>query len=126
MRPSYGLTDEEVERMLVESFDFAEEDLRRRNVQTERVEAERILNATRVAFATDAGLLDDDVRVAGDAAMISLERAMAGEDYLAIRHGIEALDLATKPFAQARMNRAVDAAMRGRRLTDVEQSFGEH
>ena len=126
VRPSYGLTDEEVERMLVESFDFAEEDLRRRNVQTERVEAERILNATRVAFATDAGLLDDDVRVAGDAAMISLERAMAGEDYLAIRHGIEALDLATKPFAQARMNRAVDAAMRGRRLTDVEQSFGEH
>ena len=126
VKPSYGLTDEEVERMLVESFDFAEDDLRRRNLQTERVEAERILNATRVAFATDAGLLDDDVRAAGDAAMASLERAMAGEDYLAVRHGIEALDLATKPFAQRRMNRAVDAAMRGRRLTDVEQSFSEH
>ena len=79
-----------------------------------------------MAFATDAGLLDDDVRAAGDAAMASLERAMAGEDYLAVRHGIEALDLATKPFAQRRMNRAVDAAMRGRRLTDVEQSFSEH
>ena len=126
VKPSYGLTDEEVERMLVESFDFAEDDLRRRNLQTERVEAERILNATRVAFATDAGLLDDDVRAAGDAAMASLERAMAGEDYLAVRHGIEALDLATKPFAQRRMNRAVDAAMRGRRRTDVEQSFSEH
>ena len=126
VKPSYGLTDEEVERMLVESFDFAEDDLRRRNLQTERVEAERILNATRVAFATDAGLLDDDVRAAGAAAMASLERAMAGEDYLAVRHGIEALDLATKPFAQRRMNRAVDAAMRGRRLTDVEQSFSEH
>ncbi len=123
--PSYGLTDEEVERMLVESFDFAEDDLRRRNLRIERVEAERILAATRQAMIDDAALLAPDVRVAGDAAIAALETAMVGEDHLAIRHLIEALDLATKPFAQLRMNRAVDGAMRGRRLTEVEQTFAD-
>ncbi len=53
VKPSYGLSDEEVERMLMESFDHAEEDLARRNLAIERVEAERILAATRHAFADD-------------------------------------------------------------------------
>jgi molecular chaperone HscA len=121
--PSYGLTDEEVERMLLESFDHAEDDLRRRNLQIERVEAERILAATRGAFASGDPLLDDDVRAAGEAAMAVLAAAATGEDYHAIRDAITALDLATKPFAQARMNRAVAAAMHGRRLDAVEHEI---
>jgi molecular chaperone HscA len=120
VKPSYGLTDEEVERMLVESFEHAEDDLARRNLVVERVEAERILAATRQAFATDPELLDDEVRAAGEQAMTVLEQAMAGSDYLAIRHAVEALDLATKPFAQARMNRAVDAGFRGKTLEEAE------
>ena len=52
--------------------------------------------------------------------MTTLETAMTGDDYLAIRHGIEALDIATKPFAQARMNRAIDASFRGKTLDEVE------
>jgi len=122
--PSYGLTDEEVERMLVESFDHAEDDLRRRDLAIERVEADRILAATRQAMIDDAALLTDDVRAAGEAAIAALVAAVAGEDHLLIRQRIEALDLATKPFAQLRMNRAVDGAMRGRRLTEVEQTIG--
>ena len=67
----------------------------------ERVEAERILAATRSAFATDAALLDDDVRAAGEAAMAELEAAVAGDGLPRDpRTPIEALDLATKPFAQ--------------------------
>jgi molecular chaperone HscA len=121
--PSYGLTDEEVERMLLDSFEHAEEDLARRNLLVERVEAQRILAATRAAIDTDDGLLDDDTRVATVAAMAHLEAVSAGTDHLAIRAAVEALDHASKPFAQARMNRAVTAAMQGRRLDDVEEEL---
>ncbi len=120
VKPSYGLSDEEVERMLLESFDHAETDLALRNLAIERVEAQRILAATRAAFVSDAALLADDVRAAGTAAMTALETAAAGDDHLAIRSAIEALDHATKPFAQLRMNRAVDAQFRGKTLDEVE------
>jgi len=120
VKPSYGLTDEEVERMLIESFEHAEDDLAARNLRIERVEADRILAATRHAFVTDAELLEPDVRAAGDAAMQNLEDAMAGTDHLKIRAAIEALDMATKPFAQLRMNRAVDTQLRGKTLDEAE------
>jgi molecular chaperone HscA len=119
VKPSYGLSDEEVEQMLIDSFEFAEVDLARRNLVIERVEGERILAATRAAIATDAALLTDDVRAAGLAAMAVLEAAMRGEDHLAIRAAIEGLDLATKPFAQLRMNRAVSAQLQGVNIDDA-------
>lgn len=124
VKPSYGLSDEEVEKMLIDSFEYAEEDLAKRNLAVERVEADRILAATRQAFETDAALLDDDVRAAGMEAMAKLEAAIAGEDYLAIRHAIEGLDLATKPFAQKRMNRAIAAQFQGVALDDAERKVG--
>jgi molecular chaperone HscA len=120
VKPSYGLTDEEVERMLLDSFEHAEDDLARRNLTVERVEADRILAATRQAFATDAALLTDEVRAAGERAMTELEAAMRGADHLAIRRAVEALDVATKPFAQLRMNRAIEAGFRGKTLDEVE------
>jgi molecular chaperone HscA len=122
--PSYGLSDEEVEQMLLDSFEHAEDDLARRNLAVERVEAERILAATRQAFATDAALLDDEVRAAGEAAMRELEAAIAGTDHLAVRARIEALDLATKPFAQLRMNRAIAAQLHGVALDDAARKVG--
>ena len=122
VKPSYGLSDEQVEQMLVDSFEYAEQDLLTRNVVVERVEAERILAATKRAIALDDGLLTDDVHAAALVAMADLEKVCNGQDYLAIRNGVTALDLATKPFAQARMNRALDASMRGKRLDDVEQN----
>jgi molecular chaperone HscA len=124
VKPSYGLTDEEVERMLLESFEHAEADLAARNLAVERVEAERILAATRAALASGDPLLEPPVAAAGHAAIAELERLVAGTDHHAIRAGIERLDLATKPFAQARMNRAIEAAMRGKRLADVESELG--
>ncbi|MCA9675635.1 MAG: Hsp70 family protein, partial [Myxococcales bacterium] len=123
VKPSYGLTDEEIEQMLLDSFDHAEDDLQRRNLQIERVEAERILAATRAAIDGDDGLLTDDVRAATEAAIVELRRLAAGDDHLAIRAGVEALDLASKPFAQARMNRVIEAAMRGRTVDDVDHSL---
>jgi len=92
------------------------------------IEAERILQATRGAFADDSisgsGLLETDVRAAGEAAMAELERVMAGDDHLKIRAAVEALDIATKPFAQARMNRAVGAQLRGKTIEEIEEAGG--
>jgi molecular chaperone HscA len=124
VRPSYGLSDEEVERMLIDSFDHAEDDLARRNLAIERIEAERILAATRGAFVTDAALLAPEVRAAGEAAMRELEAAMAGADHLAVRDKIAALDAATKPFAQLRMNRAIAAQLHGVALDDAARKVG--
>jgi molecular chaperone HscA len=124
VKPSYGLSDEEVEQMLVDSFEHAEDDLARRNLAVERVEAARILAATRQAFVGDAALLDDDVRAAGEAAMTALEAAMAGSDHLSVRAAIEGLDLATKPFAQLRMNRAIAAQLHGVALDDAARKVG--
>ena len=126
VKPSYGLTDEEVERMLVESFEHAEDDLAARNLATERVEAERILAATTTAMAQDPHLLDADVAVATRAAMADLEALAAGTDHHAIRTAIEALDRASKPFAERRMNLAIAAAMKGRDLAAVERDLAEH
>jgi molecular chaperone HscA len=124
VKPSYGLSDEEVEQMLIDSFEHAEDDLTRRNFAIEKVEAERILAATRGAFVTDAALLTDDVRAAGEAAMAALEAAIASGDHLQVRGKIEALDVATKPFAQIRMNRAIAAQLHGVSLDDAARKVG--
>lgn len=120
IKPSYGLTDEEVERMLVDSFDHAAEDLARRNLQIERVEADRIINATVAAMAADPDLLTDEVRQATEAALAHLREVTAGDDHVAIRNAVEALDRASKPFAEIRMNRAIAAAVAGRSVGDVD------
>jgi molecular chaperone HscA len=123
VKPSYGLTDDEIERMLLDSFDHAEDDLAARNLAVERVEAERILAATRAALGVDPELWDPETREATARAIAALERAHAGSDHLAIRAAVEALDIASKPFAQRRMDRAVAAAMQGRTLAEVEQEL---
>ena len=123
VKPSYGLTDEEVERMLLDSYDNAEADLRNRQLVSERVEAQRILAATRGAIEGDAELLADEVRAAMEQAMGALEAAAAGDDHRAIHRAIEELDRASHPFAEARMNRAVRAAVRGRDVDEVAREL---
>ena len=119
VKPTYGLTDEEVERMLLDSFENAEADLARRSLLTERVEAERLVAATRAALEQDAALCDEPTRAAIAAAMVEVERVAAGTDHAAIRRASEVLDRASHEFAEARMNRAVRAAVRGRRVDDL-------
>ena len=123
VKPSYGLTDEEIEKMLLDSFEHAEDDLAARNLRVERVEAERILAATRAALGAAPELWDDETRAATERQIIELERLAAGTDHLAIRAGIEALDRASKPFAQRRMDRAVAAAMEGKTLDQIERDL---
>jgi molecular chaperone HscA len=120
VKPSYGLTDEEVERMLLDSFAHGAEDVKLRLLTEQRVEADRILSATRAAMTASPELLTDEDRTAIAAAERVLEAAKAGTDHLAIRASVEGLDAASKAFAQRRMDRALDQGLRGRAVAEVE------
>src|SRR5204862_432464 len=103
VKPSYGLSEAEIERMLEDSIDYAEEDVRQRQVREARVEAEMILHATRESLAREAPLLADGEGERIRAAVAALERARAGEDYLDIRDAVETRSRETEPFARRMM-----------------------
>jgi len=125
VKPSYGLDDATVEQMLLDALDHGEEDLVRRRLAENRVEAGRILLATRKGLQADADLLQAGERDAIERACAALEEATRGEEPGRIHSGIEALDTVTKAFAGRRMNRAISRAIEGRRLDMVERSV-EH
>ena len=116
VKPSYGLTDEEIERMLEESFDHAEDDVLQRQVREARVGADMILHATREQLAREATVLQPDEGERILAALRSLETLRDGQDYLAIRDAIEALSQASEPFARRIMDRSLNEALAQRRL----------
>jgi molecular chaperone HscA len=125
VKPSYGLSDEDVERMLLDSFAHAEDDVRSRQLTEQRVEAERILGAARGAMAESPELLTDADRTRIDAAVTALEAAKVGPSAQAIAAAIEGLDAASKDFAGRRMNRALEAGLRGRTVGEVEDKVAE-
>jgi molecular chaperone HscA len=125
VKPSYGLTDDEVERMIRDSFAHAEQDVGERLLAVERVEADRILHATRAALAASADLLVEGERAAIEAAVGALETSKAGRDHLAIRAAIAALDAASKDFATRRMNQALQQGLRGQDIGAVESKVGK-
>lgn len=120
VKPSYGLTDEEVEQMLLDALDHGEEDFNKRKLAERRVEGDRILQATRSALHKDAGLLEEGERDEIDAALTALEDAIAGERAGLILTRIEEVDEATKAWAGRRMDRAIAAAIQGQNLEEVE------
>jgi molecular chaperone HscA len=120
VKPSYGLTDEEVERMLVESIEHAEEDIAARLLVDARVEAEQVLKATEGALADSPELLEPGERRAIEAAMAALRDGWQGSDHNRIRDLLEALDRASQGFAQRRMDRAIQEALRNRTIDEVK------
>jgi molecular chaperone HscA len=119
VRPSYGLTDEEIERMLEESIDHAEEDIHQRQLKEARVEADVILGATRESLRSNGALL-----VPGEADRVrtvvaALEAAVRGEDHVAIRDAVDTLGRETEPFARRVMDRSLTEALAQRRLEDI-------
>ncbi len=116
VKPSYGLSDDEVERMLLDSFSHAETDVKERLLRDQRVEAERILAATQAAVLATPELLQPGEKEAIAAAAERLRGLNAGIDHRAIKAGIEALDLSSKDFAQRRMNRALGAGLAGKNV----------
>jgi molecular chaperone HscA len=121
VKPSYGLTDEEVERMLLDAYDHAEVDKGERALREQRVEAQRIVSATRAAIERDADLLEPGEREQIETATDALVVAAQGQDHRAIHHRIEELDLISRPFAGRRMDESIRRALAGRNLAEVEQ-----
>jgi molecular chaperone HscA len=119
VKPSYGLTDLEVEEMLIASIDNAEGDITERLLIEKRVEARRVLQATQKAVDEDGALLVPDERASVAAAIATLEAAIAGDDRHAIQQATEALDAATTPFAQRRMTRRIGEALENKRIDDI-------
>jgi Fe-S protein assembly chaperone HscA len=120
VQPSYGINDSEIERMLEESIEYAEQDFAERQVIEARTESEAILSATAKALANpqSAGLSDDE-RAKIDASVAALKDSGAGSDYKLIRKRIDELNQATEHLAELLMNSAVSSALEGRKLAEV-------
>jgi molecular chaperone HscA len=116
VKPSYGLGDADIERMLRDSFSHAKEDVHARALAESRVEGERLLEATRSALAADAALLSPQERASIDLRIGELQAALTGADHRAIKHAIDALNRATEDFAARRMDAGVRKALAGKQI----------
>ncbi len=120
VQPSHGLTDEEVEDMLIASLDHAEEDVAVRFVVEARVEAERVMNDLHKAQAADPALLEEGERETIDEAERALRAAMESTDHDRINLAITDLDQASSGFARRRMERAIREALSGHAVEEFE------
>jgi molecular chaperone HscA len=119
VKPSYGLSDDEVTRMLGEGFGHAEEDMAARALREAQVDADRLLAAIATALAADGGLLSPAERATIERASSELRAARAGADRFAIEDALKTLSQATEEFAAERMNRGIKRALAGRRIEDL-------
>ncbi|MBS0538533.1 MAG: Fe-S protein assembly chaperone HscA [Proteobacteria bacterium] len=125
VKPSYGLSHEDMADMLYDSLDNAEEDMARRLLAESRVEAERNLLALDAALAKDGKLLTDGERGTIDAARTRLAAAVKGSDREEVVAASEALETASKPFAEKRMDKGIRDALSGMSVRDLETRVGE-
>ncbi|HTD03349.1 Fe-S protein assembly chaperone HscA [Undibacterium sp.] len=119
VKPSYGLGDDEVARMLQDSFKSAEGDMQQRALKEEQVEAERILLATQSALDADSHLLTAPEREAILELMQQVKVFAGGADHAALKLAIKALADGTEEFAARRMDQSVRAALTGKKLDDI-------
>src|SRR5271165_5527376 len=120
VQPSYGLNDNDIERMLEESIEYAEQDFAERQVIEARTEAESILTATAKALANpNASNLSAPERAKIDVSVAALRAAAQGTDYKEIRRQIDDLNHATEHLAEVLMNSALQTALEGKKLAEV-------
>src|SRR5271170_4137461 len=120
VQPSYGIGDAEIERMLEDSIEYAEQDFAERQLIEARTESESILAATLKGLATpDAAGLSAEERGKIEASVAALREAVAGTDYKLARKRIDELNHATEHLAELLMNSAVSTALQGRKLAEV-------
>ncbi|HET7105398.1 MAG TPA: molecular chaperone DnaK [Candidatus Acidoferrum sp.] len=120
VQPSYGLNDADIERMLEESIEYAEQDFAERQLIEARTESEAILTATAKALANPkAASLSEPERVKVEQTVAALQDSVKGTDYKLIRKKIDELNHATEHLAEILMNTAVQAALEGKKLAEV-------
>jgi len=120
VKPSYGLSEDDMARMLRDSLEHAQDDMLRRLLIESRVDARRAANAVAAALKADGDLLERGEREAISAALGHVEAVMKGEDRAAIETAVEALEQATLPFAERRMDRGIRKALAGHKLADFD------
>jgi molecular chaperone HscA len=120
VKPAYGLADDEITRMLKDSYTHAKDDIQARALQEARVDAERLLDATQTALNENgATLLDATELAAIEIAMDALRMRLSGTDHRAIKDAAEALNQATHEFAGRRMDASVKRALAGQRIEAI-------
>jgi molecular chaperone HscA len=118
VKPSYGLSDEEIARMLQDGFATAEQDMQARALVEARVDADRLLIATQSALDADGDVLATDERTAIDALMRALRAVLdAGEGAASVEAATAALAKGTEAFAAQRMNRGIRQALSGKNVS---------
>jgi molecular chaperone HscA len=126
VKPSYGLTDAEVEAMLRSSFEHAEDDMQERKLREQQVEAESLLQAVAAALKADGErLLNDKERSVIDKCMNKLVQSKLGRDVVLIDQDTKALNRATYEFAARRMNNNVQQALKGHSINEFEKTSGK-
>ena len=119
VKPSYGLTDDEIARMLQDGFATAAQDMKARAVVEARVDADRMLIATQSALDADGDVLSPKERAAIDALMVALRHQRDSDDAAAIEAATEALAKGTEAFAAQRMNRGIQQALAGKNVASL-------
>jgi molecular chaperone DnaK (HSP70) len=119
VQPSYGISDSEIERMLEESIEFAEQDFAERQLIEARTEAEAILAATAKALSSAPSELSTEEHAKIEGCVKELKAAMRGSDYKQIRKKIDELNEATQHLAELVMNSAISTALEGRKVAEV-------
>ncbi len=120
VKPSHGLTDEEVEKMLIDSLEHADDDVRLRLLAEAKVEADRLVASSERALADDGDLLTPSERTPIEAALSALRSAAQGTDQEAIHLASARLDEVTQELAKRRMDRAIQRALAGHRVEEFE------
>jgi molecular chaperone HscA len=118
VKPQYGLTDAEVERMLLESITHAQDDIKTRALVEARTEGEQILGVTEKFIAKNAALLNREEMVATAEAMQALQLALTMDDKDLVHAKIEALNEISRPFAERAMDAAVSGALKGKSISE--------
>ncbi|TYG35521.1 Fe-S protein assembly chaperone HscA [Lonepinella koalarum] len=119
VKPSYGLTDDEITNMLKSSMENAKQDIDARLLAEQRVEARRVIEAVLTALDDDQDLLNEAELSAVKKALVSLDNLQQGTDTLAIKQGIKDLDQATQEFAARRMNKSIQKALKGQSVENL-------
>jgi molecular chaperone HscA len=116
VKPSYGLADGDIERMLRESVDHAREDVHARALAENRVDGQRLIEATLSALGADRDLVEAEELQAIEKGIADLRKLLQGKDHRAIKKAVDALNKATEAFAARRMDAGVRKALAGRKI----------
>jgi molecular chaperone HscA len=119
VKPSFGLSDTEIATMLKDSMKYAKEDITRRMLAEQKVEAARVIESLNAALAKDAALLDEQEREQLVVAMAQLDAVAQQDDIDAIEKAIANLDDKTQDFASRRMDNSIRAALKGQSVDNI-------